>query len=172
MSKETAIKRVPVLIVGGGPIGLALAASLGRHGIRALLVEKNDDKLSSAKMIEVSVRTMELCRQLGVAEKVRDWGFPFDYQLDSAFVTDLQSYEIGRIKTPSLASQPASAYSPERAWPCPQTWFDPILQRFARSFPTNALQYGVQLESFIQDEDGVTSTIIHTRSGASEIICS
>jgi 2-polyprenyl-6-methoxyphenol hydroxylase-like FAD-dependent oxidoreductase len=170
MSKETRVKRVPVLIVGGGPIGLALAANLGRHGIPALLVEKSEDKLGSAKMIEVSVRTMELCRQLGVVKEVRNWGFPFHYQLDSAFVTDLQSYEIGRIKTPSLAAQPASAYSPERAWPCPQTWFDPILQRFARSFATNELQYGTQLESFIQDEDGVTSTIVRTRSGASEII--
>src|SRR5215213_3534973 len=170
MSKETAIKRVPVLIVGGGPIGLALAASLGRHGIRALLVEKNDDKLGSAKMIEVSVRTMELCRQLGVVDEVRNWGFPFDYQLDSAFVTDLQSYEIGRIKTPSLAAQPAAPYSPERAWPCPQTWFDPILQRFGRSFPSNELQYRTQLESFIQDEEGVTSTIIDTTTGQTQII--
>ena len=34
----------PVLIVGGGPIGLALAADLGRRGVAALLIEKSDDR--------------------------------------------------------------------------------------------------------------------------------
>src|SRR6185312_13861435 len=94
----------PVLIAGGGPIGLALAADLGRRGVRALLVERNDDKVGTAKMLEVSVRTMEFCRQLGIAPTVRNWGFPLDHRLDSAFVTSLQGYEIGRVVTPSLAA--------------------------------------------------------------------
>ena len=51
---------IPVLIIGGGPIGLALAADLGRRGVRTLLVEKNDNVVGPAKMLEVSVRTMEL----------------------------------------------------------------------------------------------------------------
>ena len=66
----------PVLIVGSGPIGLALAADLGRRGVRTLLVEKNDNIVGPAKMLEVSVRTMELCRMLGVADEVRNWGTP------------------------------------------------------------------------------------------------
>ena len=45
----------PVLIVGGGPIGLALAADLGRRGVRTLLVEERENKLLPAKMLEVSV---------------------------------------------------------------------------------------------------------------------
>ena len=43
----------PVLIVGGGPVGLALAADLGRRGIEATVVEKRDDKVGSPKMLEV-----------------------------------------------------------------------------------------------------------------------
>ena len=53
-------------------------------------------------MLEVSVRTMEFCRQLGIADKVRNWGFPPDWPLDSAFVTDMQGYELGRVRTPAL----------------------------------------------------------------------
>ena len=156
---------IPVLIAGGGPIGLALAADLGRRGIPALLVEKNDNKLGSAKMLEVSVRTMEFCRQLGIASAVRHWGFPLDYALDSAFVTDMRGYEIGRVKTPSLGEQSSSAFSPERGLPCPQTWFDPILQQCAQSFPHIELRYNTKLEDFVQDPDGVTATLLDTPSG-------
>ena len=98
---------IPVLIAGGGPIGLALAEDLGRRGIAALLVEKNEDRLGPAKMLEVSVRTMEFCRQLGIAGEVRNWGFPLDHRLDSAFVTDMQGYEIGGSKRRLLLSRSA-----------------------------------------------------------------
>jgi len=67
---------VPVLIVGGGTIGLALAADLGRRGVTTILVENNENRLGPAKMVEANVRAMEFCRQLGIAEEVRNWGFP------------------------------------------------------------------------------------------------
>ena len=149
----------PVLIVGGGPIGLALAADLGRRGVRTLLVEQRENKLAPAKMLEVSVRTMEFCRQLGIADRVRNWGFPPDWPLDSAFVTDMQGYEFGRVRTPSLGAFAHSDHSPERGRPCPQTWFDPILQDCARSFPNVTLRHRVRLETFVQDCIGVTATL-------------
>jgi 2-polyprenyl-6-methoxyphenol hydroxylase-like FAD-dependent oxidoreductase len=160
----------PVLIVGGGPIGLALAADLGRRGVAALLVEKNDNVIGPAKMLEVSVRTLELCRRLGVADEVRNWGFPFDYPYDNAFVTDMQGYEIGRLKGPSLGEQRSTPFSPERGMMCPQTWFDPILQRRARSFPHITIRHRVKLESFVQDADGVTATLRTQGGGRTESV--
>jgi len=161
---------IPVLIAGGGPIGLALAADLGRRGIRTLLVEKGPDRVGTAKMLEVSVRTMELCRQLGIANDVRNWGFPLDHQLDSVFVTTMQGWELGRVITPSLAAQLALPVSPERGVPCPQTSFDPILQRKARSFNNVTLRYETGLVDFVQDEDGVTATLADERTGEREQI--
>ncbi len=160
----------PVLIAGGGPIGLALAANLGQRGVAAMLVEQNDNRIGPAKMLEASVRTMEFCRQLGIADKVRNWGFPLDHPIDSAFVTDMQGYEIGRIRTPSLAAQRALDVSPERGVPCPQTWFDPILQDCARSFPQIAIRHQVRLEAFEQDADGVTVTLRDGRSDQAETV--
>ena len=156
--------------MGGGPIGLALACDLGRRGIRALLVEQNADEMASAKMIVVSVRTMEFCRQLGIAPQVRDWGFPLDYGLDSVFVTDMQGWELGRIKTPSLRTEADTPFSPERERPCPQTWFDPILKRHARTFSSVELRYKTRLESFVQDANGVTAEVVDSASGARESI--
>lgn len=161
---------IPVLIAGGGPIGLALAADLGRRGIRTLLVEKRENKLQAPKMLEVSVRTMELCRQLGVVEKVRNWGFPLDWPLDSVFVTSMKGFELGRVRIPPLSEKVRDRISPERGMPCPQTWFDPILQGKALSYPHVSLRYRVELQDFVQDSGGVTATLHDLQSGVSEIV--
>ncbi|MFO1195048.1 MAG: FAD-dependent monooxygenase [Rhodoferax sp.] len=150
---------VPVLIVGAGPIGLALAAYLGKQGIRTLLVERAEDRPASPKMIVVSVRTMEFCRQLGLAPAIHDWGFPLDHGLDSVFVTSLQGHELGRVRTAPLTMAYDTPFSPERERPCPQTWFDPILKQCALAQSSVQIRFRTALESFVQDEDGVTAAV-------------
>lgn len=162
---------LPVLIVGAGPIGLALAVCLGKQGIRTLLVERHDDRPGSAKMIVVSVRTMEFCRQLGLAPAVRDWGFPLDHGLDSVFVTSLQGHELGRVKTPPLSIPYDTPFSPERERPCPQTWFDPILKRSALEQPGVEIRYSTALESFEQDDHGVTAILRNAAGQAETLRC-
>src|SRR5882724_9826971 len=103
---------VPVLIIGGGPIGLALAADLGRRGIDVLLIERRDERLGPARMLEVGVRSMEFCRQLGIAAEVRNWGWPLEHSLDSAFVTGLNGYELSRLRIPALSLRTDSEASP------------------------------------------------------------
>ena len=49
-------KTIPVLIVGGGPVGLALAADLGWRGVECLLVEQGDGKIIDAKMFATGIR--------------------------------------------------------------------------------------------------------------------
>jgi len=170
MNERAPTLETPVLIAGGGPVGLALAGDLGRRGVATLLVEERENKLNPAKMLEVSVRTMEFCRQLGIVEKVRNWGFPRDWPLDSIFVTDLQGYELGRVHVPALAAQTHLTVSPERGMPCPQTWFDPILQEYARSFPHVTLRHNTRLETFVQDPDGVTATLRDRLTGRAETV--
>jgi 2-polyprenyl-6-methoxyphenol hydroxylase-like FAD-dependent oxidoreductase len=63
-------ERIPVLIVGGGPVGLALAAELGWRGIACMLVEQSDGSIATPKMNEVNIRTMEFCRRWGIADQV------------------------------------------------------------------------------------------------------
>ena len=163
-------RETPVLIAGGGPIGLALAADLGRRGVTTLLVEERENKLNPAKMLEVSVRTMEFCRQIGIVDKVRNWGFPAYWSLDSVFVTDMQGYELGRVRMPALGEQAHLPVSPERGMPCPQTWFDPILQEHARSFPHVTLRHRTKLEGFVQDSNGVTAMLRDGQSGRSATV--
>lgn len=82
----------------------------------------------------------------------------------------MQGYEIGRIRVPSLNERADSAFSPERGLMCPQTWFDPILQDCARSFPHVTIRHQVKLETFEQDLSGVTATLRDQRTGEVEIV--
>lgn len=151
---------VPVLIVGGGPIGLALAADLGRRDVPVRLIERGDDRIGSAKMIVVSMRTMEICRHMGIDGPVRDWGFPLDLPLDSVFCTTLTGHELGRVASPSLRTEAVTPFSPERERPCPQTWFDPILQNFARGFACVAMDYNTALVDFAQYPGHVEARLV------------
>jgi 2-polyprenyl-6-methoxyphenol hydroxylase-like FAD-dependent oxidoreductase len=160
-----AMQRVPVLIVGGGPVGLALAAELGWRGIACKLVEQGDGRIVTPKMNEVNVRTMEFCRRWGVADDVHACPFPPDYPLDVAFVTSLAGYELGRMPRPPRMSQQPGPESPMRLQVCSQMWFDPILQRFACSFPHVSLNYRTRLESFDENASGVSADLIDLDSG-------
>ena len=82
----------------------------------------------------------------------------------------MRGYELGRIHTPALGVETHTPFSPERTMPCPQTWFDPILQNHARSFPQVTLRHRVKLESFVQDENGVTASLTDGESDRSETV--
>ena len=57
---------VPVLIVGGGPVGLTASILLSQHGIRSLLVERHPGTAILPKARGINARTMEMYRQCGV----------------------------------------------------------------------------------------------------------
>ena len=62
---------IPVLIVGAGPVGLGLAAELGRLGIACVVAEQTDGTIAHPRASELNARTMEFCRRWGIADAVR-----------------------------------------------------------------------------------------------------
>jgi len=105
------VLNTPVLVVGGGPVGLALACELGWRGIACTLIEQGDGTIVTPKMNEVNIRTMEFCRRWGIAEAVHACPFPPDYPLDVAFVTSLSGYELGRVPRPPARERRRAAVS-------------------------------------------------------------
>jgi 2-polyprenyl-6-methoxyphenol hydroxylase-like FAD-dependent oxidoreductase len=162
------LRKVPVLIVGGGPVGLALAADLGWRGVGCELVEQTDGAITTPKMNEVNVRTMEFCRRWGIADKVLNCPFPADYPFDVAFVTSLSGYELGRMRRPARAKQVPESHSPMRLQACSQMWFDPILREFAQSSPSVRLRHRTKLEAFKDTGAGVEADLVDIDTGARE----
>ena len=151
--------RVPVLIVGAGPVGLALAGDLGWRGVPCTLIEQTDGAIEQPKMDLVGVRTMEFCRRWGIADWVRDAAYPPDYPQDYIYLTALNGYEFGREVFPGRGFEPCPPQSPQKRERVPQDMFDPILARFARSFPHVTLRYQTELTGFEETARGVRATV-------------
>jgi 2-polyprenyl-6-methoxyphenol hydroxylase-like FAD-dependent oxidoreductase len=161
---------IPVLICGGGPVGLAVALELGWQGVPCLLVEQGDGRRVQPKMLTNSVRTVELCRRWGLAERIRTWGLPDDFPFDNVFVTSLAGFEIARLPKPAPRDIRPLPTSPENERHCPQTWFDPILRDAAATFPGVALRYRTRLDRFEDRGDHVEATLVDVDTGAQETV--
>ena len=82
MCGQRSVSDTQVLIVGAGPVGLTLAIDLGRRGMRCILIEQKEAPQFLPKMERCNARTMEIYRRIGLAEKIRDAGFPRDVPMD------------------------------------------------------------------------------------------
>jgi 2-polyprenyl-6-methoxyphenol hydroxylase-like FAD-dependent oxidoreductase len=151
--------KVPVLIVGAGPVGLALAGDLAWRGIASTILEKTDGAIEQPKMDLVGVRTMEFCRRWGIVEDVENGGYNRDWGQDNVYVTSLTGYELGREHFASPRETKAPPQSPQRRERCPQDKFDPVLRRWAGRSPLVDLRYRHELVGFSQDAGSVTAEV-------------
>src|SRR5271163_3141829 len=67
---------VPVLIVGGGGAGLTASNILARLGVNSLLVERHPSTSHLPKAHYLNQRTMEIYRQVGIADALYAAGAP------------------------------------------------------------------------------------------------
>ena len=158
------VEHTPVLIVGGGPVGLSLACELGWRGIGCVLVERRDGSIGHPKMNQVGVRTMEFCRRWGIAQTVREQSIDEDFPRNYHYATAVNGYELARYEFPSRRNTKLE-FSPEALQRCSQIWFDPILQKHAASLASVQSRYLTELESFHDDGAGVDATLIERATG-------
>jgi 2-polyprenyl-6-methoxyphenol hydroxylase-like FAD-dependent oxidoreductase len=59
----------PILIVGGGPVGLALALGLARQGVRSTLFESKSEIDPHSRALGIMPRTLEIFRSWGIYER-------------------------------------------------------------------------------------------------------
>jgi putative polyketide hydroxylase len=156
-----------VLIVGAGAGGLATSALLAKHGIRSLLVEKRREVFIYPKARNLSFRSLEILRGLGLSDEVHA-------------VADHVSAMVVKPALNSAEQQPAididaifagmDELSPEpTAQYCPQSRLEPMLLTETRR-RGNEVRYGTELSSLELDEAGVTAVVHDRESGESKTV--
>ena len=84
--------RHPVVIVGGGPIGLATALDLGLKGIKVLLLDDHEGAGAGSRALCFAKRTLEIAERLGAVKPMIEKGV--QWNIGKVFHDDRQIYEF------------------------------------------------------------------------------
>lgn len=147
---------VPVLIVGAGAGGLSASALLAKHGVESLVVERRPEVFRYPKARNLSFRSLEILRGLGLGDSVHAAGASVSNLVVKPYLTSTR-------ETPGLdvdaVFQGLDSNSPEPpVLYCPQSRLEPILLEHLRG-STSRAWYGTSLETLEQDEAGVTALV-------------
>jgi 2-polyprenyl-6-methoxyphenol hydroxylase-like FAD-dependent oxidoreductase len=163
MSSSDPTLQTPVLIVGGGPVGLALACDLGLRGASCVVLEQGEGLADHPRATALNSRSMEFMRRWGISEAVHAAAAPDDFPHTALYCTALTGYEIARIERPSHGGREPLKHSPERPQRCNQLFLDPILTKLAMSLKNVELRYRCHVESVMEAGDHVIA-VVHDRA--------
>src|ERR1700692_973166 len=148
----------PVLIAGGGPVGLTASLLLSQHGVRSLLVERHPSTAVMPKARGINARTMEMYRQCGIEAAIRAAGLSQGRLGLIVWTETLAGREIER-RVPGRATPKNMAVTPTANCLCAQDDLEPVIRRFAEAAGHGMLRFNTELTAFSQKNGGVTGTL-------------
>jgi len=144
-------KTVDVIIVGCGPVGAMAANLLGQRGISTLVVERESSAHGQSRAISVDDEAQRIFQSAGL-EGALEVGFHpcrrLQYLDDESRV--LAEVDFTKLDTPN--GHPVGALFQ-------QPRMEAALRRGMGRFPHVELWQGHVLESFVQDEHGLTAQV-------------
>ncbi|WP_077038252.1 FAD-dependent monooxygenase, partial [Pelomonas sp. KK5] len=154
------VDQTEVLIVGAGPVGLALAIELGTQGRRCVVVEKNERTGLAPRAKTTNVRSRELLRRWGIAERLAARSpFGVDYPSTVVFATRLGGRELARFENAFYCAPQRDDRFAEHAQWVPQYEVEAALLSRVQELPSVSLRLGTALENFAQDAAGITAQL-------------
>ncbi|HKY43838.1 MAG TPA: FAD-dependent monooxygenase [Pyrinomonadaceae bacterium] len=149
-----------VIIIGAGPTGLSLACQFVRYGIDFVVVEKNETFTRFSKAIGVQARTLEIYDQLGLAQPA----------IKEGEITEMiRLIEGGEVRGEIPLLNFGKDLSPfPYLLMLEQSKNEELLYKYLRAHGRD-VRWNTELESFTQDENGVTARI-KTAPGESQTV--
>ncbi|MEU2287235.1 FAD-dependent monooxygenase [Streptomyces sp. NPDC013178] len=145
---------VPVVIVGGGLVGLSLALFLADQGVSALLVEQRRETSALLRGRGLNLRTMEVLRTAGAEAALRAAPVSVLRDLPEIGRADtLAGEEHFRVHRPAPDS--FASLTPTTPLVIDQNEVESVLRVQAERRGAR-LRFGTRLRSFAQDSAGVT----------------
>jgi 2-polyprenyl-6-methoxyphenol hydroxylase-like FAD-dependent oxidoreductase len=151
----------PIVIVGGGPVGMVLALNLAALGVASTLVNTEPNSRWHPKGNTHNSRTMEHYRRLGIAKKLRQVGLPFDHPTDVAYFTTLNGWEMARHPLPSEQEKQAQVAQaaptdqvPEPLFRANQMYVEAALLAHVQTVKLIDARYGWRCTALAQEADG------------------
>ena len=147
---------IPVVIVGGGPVGLFLAISLLKKGIKCRVLEKRKEPVPDSRSLVIHPVSLELFDELGITEPFLREGLIIKKGL--ALTADKSLGEISFEDCP-----PPHNY----ILACPQFTTEKILRKELYKLDNQALVLGAEFE-FLNEMDDHIEVVYSTDEQASQ----
>lgn len=149
-----------VVIIGGGPVGCALAIDLRQRGIDCVVIERETGISYVMRAMNNDMRTMEHFRRWGVADQLRaESRMPSEWQRDLVFCASLNGPELGVHRAYGFRPEDAAALAAEPGQPMPQKYTTRTLHRRAEELGA-VMATGWQCTNLEQSDDGVLVDIV------------
>lgn len=159
-------RNIPVLIVGGGPVGLSMALCLARQNIPSLIVEKHSGRAPHPRARGVSMRTMELFRQWGNINELLKYEFPKE-AIRFIWSESLLGDEVTRVEMKGLENY---THGPIGASFVTQDCVEEYLHHTLQHCSGAEIQFSKEMISFEESDTGVTVKLLDRKNNKEELV--
>ncbi|MEE2058070.1 FAD-dependent monooxygenase [Rhodococcus artemisiae] len=159
MSNSIEAATHPVVVVGGGPVGVSTAIELARHGVRPVILEqRRRGEHYPARTNLTNLRSMEHFRRWGISDLLRE-NDPVgdDFVRSITYVTALNGHIVADL-TKIFAFEDQIPFASDRPEFAPNAGIEETLQQAASANESIDIRFGSEVTHVQQNSDSVHVT--------------
>ncbi|KAI9718265.1 MAG: hypothetical protein M1812_004255 [Candelaria pacifica] len=164
--------QTPILIIGGGIVGLTTSLCLTHHEIPSLLIERHTGTSIHPRARSINARTMELYRKLKLEDRVREAGASLSVSMGIYSGKSLKEVISKHAKRKEEKRSFPFASLVEGIGPVPGTFvtqdmIEPVLKEVVneRGGGGGEVRFSTECVDVVQDKEGVNVTLKDRQSG-------